>query len=272
MLCLALECGADASKVCRGCGIGRYCSVECQKSHWGIHKKHCKGLKSIESLTSDCKLLLVYLHGVGDTMRGFEALAKRMNIPNSSYVILEAPNAVLDLGFCWFDGFDAAGEAITSNNPAIESRTPQVEDSRIAILATLHKFYSRNPQFSYDNTVVIGFGQGGTMAVDVAGFRDFPGVVSFSGDVFIPETGSPVGYQIPTVKPLLTVGKLEELSIDRHYVDVKTYPVGGVLSSDSMIKDVFEYISSAYHRASGRALRKLATESEDLINLTKHIS
>lgn len=32
--------GADLS-VCARCRVVKYCSVECQKAHWNVHKKEC---------------------------------------------------------------------------------------------------------------------------------------------------------------------------------------------------------------------------------------
>ena len=46
-------CGeAGASLKCGGCGLVYYCSRECQKKHWKVHKKECK-TKSTESVDRD---------------------------------------------------------------------------------------------------------------------------------------------------------------------------------------------------------------------------
>jgi len=36
-----VHCGKVGMKVCAVCKIGRYCSVQCQKEHWHIHKHGC---------------------------------------------------------------------------------------------------------------------------------------------------------------------------------------------------------------------------------------
>mmetsp|Transcript_36632 Transcript_36632/g.81528 ORF Transcript_36632/g.81528 Transcript_36632/m.81528 type:complete len:499 (-) Transcript_36632:621-2117(-) len=38
---LCLVCGQRTSKCCSGCGLAKYCSVECQRSHWKEHKPNC---------------------------------------------------------------------------------------------------------------------------------------------------------------------------------------------------------------------------------------
>jgi len=34
-------CGSQAHTVCGSCKVSQYCSKECQRKHWGEHKKHC---------------------------------------------------------------------------------------------------------------------------------------------------------------------------------------------------------------------------------------
>ena len=50
-----LDLSAPRLLVCGGCGqghgVGRYCSVACQRKHWPVHQKHCPG--ALDSLTPD---------------------------------------------------------------------------------------------------------------------------------------------------------------------------------------------------------------------------
>jgi hypothetical protein len=39
--CRMTDCNNKGTSRCTRCGWAKYCSVECQKSHWGIHKDHC---------------------------------------------------------------------------------------------------------------------------------------------------------------------------------------------------------------------------------------
>ena len=38
-------CGGEAKHLCSGCKCIRYCSKNCQKQHWALHKKGCKRIK-----------------------------------------------------------------------------------------------------------------------------------------------------------------------------------------------------------------------------------
>ena len=40
-LCAA-GCGMAGDKKCAKCKLASYCSVECQRAHWKVHKKTCK--------------------------------------------------------------------------------------------------------------------------------------------------------------------------------------------------------------------------------------
>merc|ERR1712228_1025698 len=41
--CMAQESDDNHLKVCKGCGKSVYCSRQCQKRHWKIHKNGCDG-------------------------------------------------------------------------------------------------------------------------------------------------------------------------------------------------------------------------------------
>ena len=42
-------CGAKAVRACARCNVQRYCSRECQKSHWKEHKKSCKAPEMVQN-------------------------------------------------------------------------------------------------------------------------------------------------------------------------------------------------------------------------------
>lgn len=45
---VCLGCGdtEKKQKKCGSCGVARYCSVECQRSHWSDHKRSCGEMKA----------------------------------------------------------------------------------------------------------------------------------------------------------------------------------------------------------------------------------
>ena len=51
---MLLECCSFCEKKsqrllkCAGCSIAQYCDQKCQKSHWKIHKTHCKTFKIVK--------------------------------------------------------------------------------------------------------------------------------------------------------------------------------------------------------------------------------
>jgi len=48
--CLCCLKQVDGSKKCGRCRTASYCSVECQKQHWKVHKNNCKDSNSDDSL------------------------------------------------------------------------------------------------------------------------------------------------------------------------------------------------------------------------------
>ena len=116
--------------------------------------------------------LMVVLHGLGDSPRGFEWLPDALDIPSLNYLLVQAPDPYYQ-GFSWYD---FSGE---------ERRG--VERSRRLLTALLDQ--QRDLGFATEETTLFGFSQGCLMTVDV-GFR-YPrrlaGLVGVSGYVFAPE-------------------------------------------------------------------------------------
>jgi hypothetical protein len=47
---ICIQCQSPSTEQCSHCSSVSYCSRECQKLHWKIHKIHCKQLKQARAL------------------------------------------------------------------------------------------------------------------------------------------------------------------------------------------------------------------------------
>jgi phospholipase/carboxylesterase len=112
------------------------------------------------------------LHGLGDSMGGYEWLPVMLRLPWMNYLLVNAPDPYYG-GFSWYD---------FANDPR-----PGVERSRAALVALLNQ--QREAGFPSGRTILFGFSQGCLMVIDV-GLR-YPhrlaGIVGISGYVFEPE-------------------------------------------------------------------------------------
>ena len=45
--CCMVGCGSFGTKSCGACGVASYCSVECQKGDWKVHKHSCIDMKKL---------------------------------------------------------------------------------------------------------------------------------------------------------------------------------------------------------------------------------
>ena len=115
--------------------------------------------------------LMVFLHGLGDSMEGFRWLPAALGLPWLNYLLVNAPDDYYG-GYSWFD----------LNNPA-----PGVERSRKLLFTLLDDLGAKN--FPADQITLGGFSQGCLMSAEVA--LSYPhrlaGVVGISGWVLNPE-------------------------------------------------------------------------------------
>jgi phospholipase/carboxylesterase len=116
--------------------------------------------------------LLVFLHGAGSSPETFApvAIAWQLKFPGATAVLLQGLRR-LARGADWFDG--AAGDPRGASGVA--GATAEVSD-RIGRL-------QRQLGLDASDTVLVGFGQGATMALEVARARPAPAsiVVAYSG-------------------------------------------------------------------------------------------
>ncbi|CBQ70137.1 conserved hypothetical protein [Sporisorium reilianum SRZ2] len=105
--------------------------------------------------------LLLLLHGLGDTDRGFFALGQTLQrtLPQTAVLTLQAPHAVPFLDgahWMWYASFDRFGELLTAPNP-----TQTVSD----VLALLEHLVAQCA-WPAGSIHLFGFGQGATVALE----------------------------------------------------------------------------------------------------------
>ena len=125
----------------------------------------------IAATAKDSRCLMIVLHGLGDSLAGYQWMPEQMNLPWLNYLLVNAPDSYYG-GFSWYEfGGDAA---------------PGVERSCRALFELLEHLSSKG--FPTEQTVLFGFSQGCLMTLEV-GFRYpacFAGLVGVSGYVLDP--------------------------------------------------------------------------------------
>jgi len=122
----------------------------------------------IPATQKDSRSVMVMLHGLGDSTRGYQWLPEAMNLPWLNYLLVNAPDQFYG-GWSWFD---------------IENDSPGVLRSRKLLFDLLDDLRAKN--FPAEQITLGGFSQGCLMTFDV-GLR-YPhrlaGLVGISGWVF----------------------------------------------------------------------------------------
>ncbi|KAI7907607.1 Alpha/Beta hydrolase protein [Cokeromyces recurvatus] len=125
--------------------------------------------------------LLILLHGLGDTKKPFLNLGKKLQLPQTAILSVQAPEEIPYMDGCyqWFPSFNML-TVLTSRNP---ERWKGLLRTR-ALMNELIDHLIRSCGFNPSNIFLFGFSQGATIALDVAMFGKVPnlgGVVSISG-------------------------------------------------------------------------------------------
>ena len=121
---------------------------------------------------SGSKALMIVLHGLGDSVAGYQWLPAALALPSMNYLLVNAPDPYYG-GFSWFDFTGNFG--------------PGVERSRKLLFELIDA--QRANGFPAREMTLFGFSQGSLMTVDV-GLRysqKFAGLVGISGAVYEPE-------------------------------------------------------------------------------------
>jgi len=121
---------------------------------------------------SGSKALMIVLHGLGDSVAGYQWLPTALALPSMNYLLVNAPDPYYG-GFSWFDFTGNFG--------------PGVERSRKLLFELIDT--QRANGYPAREMTLFGFSQGSLMTIDV-GLRysqKFAGLVGISGAVYEPE-------------------------------------------------------------------------------------
>eukprot|EP00698_Gefionella_okellyi_P023430 TRINITY_DN8008_c0_g1_i1.p1 TRINITY_DN8008_c0_g1~~TRINITY_DN8008_c0_g1_i1.p1 ORF type:complete len:316 (-),score=44.80 TRINITY_DN8008_c0_g1_i1:590-1537(-) len=173
-----LKCGKAGELRCSRCQLATYCSAICQRSDWAVHKRACVAPVSktpkftfpLEHGVQMCpdgrnENVLLLLHGFGDSCVKFLEFGKKLNLPQTMCLAMSGPCRVpLHTGCAWFPMFDDSFEPIVPS-ASERRRFDGLQASRrhlFTVLSALHSGGFRNERIH-----LLGFGQGGTVALDL---------------------------------------------------------------------------------------------------------
>lgn len=142
---------------------------------------------------TDRERVMVVLHGLGDSLNGYAFLPRAMNVPEMSYLLLNAPDPYYG-GYAWYDFM---------GDPA-----PGVIRSRGLLFALLDELEEQGVPAA--DVFLFGFSQGCLMATDVGLRADkaLGGIVGVSGYVAFPrEYPAAFGSAARAQKFLITHGR-----------------------------------------------------------------
>ncbi|KAJ3319015.1 hypothetical protein HDV06_006767 [Boothiomyces sp. JEL0866] len=111
----------------------------------------------IERLKEINSNLLVLFHGFGDTHHNFIKFGEKLQLPQTSLMAIKGPNAIPFFpGSSWYEMYDEYG-----NDLPVETQLKLMKQTTSTILPLLKKQ-------DYKQIILLGFGQGGTIALDIA--------------------------------------------------------------------------------------------------------
>lgn len=110
--------------------------------------------------------LLLVLHGLGDTHRGWEWLPGELDLPWLNYLLVDAPDPYF-MGLSWF-GLDLPGHPGLSPSGPPAVRAADVDRSRVSLQALLDELVAGGRESR--DLAILGFSQGCLMTLE-AGLR-----------------------------------------------------------------------------------------------------
>ncbi|KZT22268.1 hypothetical protein NEOLEDRAFT_1138164 [Neolentinus lepideus HHB14362 ss-1] len=141
--------------------------------------------------------LLIFMHGLGDTLTPFSNLAKSLKLPQTATLVLQAPQQIplLDTpAYQWYPSFDMlTGDLLPNPNPTLA----------LALLDKVLDVLVRECHWQPERIHFLGFGQGGSVAVEEAlrWWKEkktaFASVVSISGPLLSFPSSTPTKCPTP---------------------------------------------------------------------------
>ena len=179
-----------------------------------------------ETLFSPCpeqlespSALLVLLHGLGDGPESYAMLGKRMALPETAVLSLQAPHSLpLGLGGrSWFEYFESHGDFIEPT-PQERRRLRGLADTRAQLERLVDTLVAGG--WSRRDIFFLGFSQGAITAIDLAIHSTkerFGGVVAISGIALVEEDFA--GVRSSHTPILATHGLSDEIDEARRQFD-----------------------------------------------------
>ncbi|NUM87628.1 MAG: hypothetical protein HUU37_00350 [Bdellovibrionales bacterium] len=144
---------------------------------------------------AEAEKLIVVLHGLGDSVEGYRFLPQVMEMPEASWLLVNAPDPYFT-GYSWFDIYGDMAPGIIRSRKLLTSLLGQLRGQ------------GRKPE----NIALFGFSQGCVMVTDTAlrYAHALAGVVGISGFVFLefPEALPPAAQE---QKFLFTHGTMDSM-------------------------------------------------------------
>ena len=196
----------------------------------------------------DSRRLMVMLHGLGDSIDGFRALAPALRIPWLNYLLVQAPDPYYG-GYSWYDYPGDSG--------------PGVRRSRDLLFELLDAQRARG--YPTEQTILGGFSQGCLMTMEV-GCR-YPhrlaGLVGISGYIYQPEVLvrelSPVareqrfllthGAYDPLIPLAVTRAQVKLLETAGLNITWREFPKAHTIAGEAEFAVIREFITAAYQPA-----------------------
>ncbi|KAL7750941.1 hypothetical protein RI367_003521 [Sorochytrium milnesiophthora] len=212
--------------------------------------------------------LLIVLHGLGDTCKPFLDLGARLTLPQTAVLALNAPSRLPLLDgdhWQWVDAFDLTTGDVRHHTDV--SVRQSLHRTRAKLLETVQRLTQAPYNYLASQIFVLGYAQGGALAVDLALQTFVGGAISINGPPFSVSLAEAKTKQSHIL--LLFASKTERDTVDQllKYSSNVTYNTS-VASSTDMPRSKDEWYPFMKFIEKRLALRNLALEEmSDIIEI-----